>query len=56
MFLSVVANVIEEIRWLGKCIAACVVIGRVPDIFKPTSQKFKIFPVDYNIYLFIKKQ
>jgi len=46
VFLSVVAKVIEVIRWSGKLIAACVVIGSVPDIFKPISQKFNIFPVD----------
>lgn len=49
VFLSVVAKVTEVIRCSGKFIAACVLIGTSPDIFKPTSQKFNIFPVDCNI-------
>lgn len=44
--LSVVANVTDVIKVFGKWTAAEFVIGTTPEIFKPTSQKFKILPVD----------
>lgn len=45
MCRSVVANVTDVTRLFEKSIADVVLIGATPEIFSPTSQKFKIFPV-----------
>lgn len=43
--LSVVARVTAVREVLLKCKEACVLIGVTPEILRPTSQKFKMFPV-----------
>lgn len=44
--LSVTAKTTEVIRMLGYVIAALIVIGTIPEILSPTSQKFNMLPVD----------
>lgn len=45
VWLSVLAMVIEEMNVSGKCKIAWPVIGETPEIFSPTSQKLRMFPV-----------